>query len=69
MTLVLLMEKWLDLALMKNRLVRCCNCLSLLNWIGALTLLKLCLRKIRGLMGYVKPICSKVVFYLNKSTI
>ena len=40
--------KWMDSYLKKNHLLRCCNYLSLLNWIGALTLsllLKLSLRK------------------------
>ena len=37
-TLVLLMWKWMDLFLRKNHLLRCWGWLSLLNWIGALTL-------------------------------
>ena len=48
-TLVLLMWKWMDLFLSKMYLLRCWGCLSLLNWIGALTsvlLLKPCPRKL-----------------------
>ena len=37
-TLVLLMWKWICLFLRKNRLLRCLGWLSLLNWVGALTL-------------------------------
>ena len=37
-TLVLLMWKWMGLFLRKNHLLRCWGWLSLLNWIGALTL-------------------------------
>ena len=37
-TLVLLMWKWMGLFLSKNNLLRCWDWLSLLNWIGALTL-------------------------------
>ena len=37
-TLVLLMWKWMSLFLRKNHLLRCWGWLSLLNWIGALTL-------------------------------
>ena len=37
-TLVLLMWKRRGLFLKKNHLLRCWNCLSLLNWIGGLTL-------------------------------
>ena len=37
-TLVLLMWKWMGLFLRKNHLSRCWGWLSLLNWIGALTL-------------------------------
>ena len=37
-TLVLLMWKWMGLFLRKNNLLRCWGWLSLLNWIGALTL-------------------------------
>ena len=37
-TLVLLMWKWMGLFLRKNYLLRCWGWLSLLNWIGALTL-------------------------------
>ena len=37
-TLRLLMWKWVGLFLKKNHLLRCCGWLSLLNWIGALTL-------------------------------
>ena len=47
--LVLLMWKWMGLFLRKNHLSRCCGLLSLLNWIGALTLpllLKLLPRKL-----------------------
>ena len=48
-TLRLLMWKWVGLFLKKNHLLRCCGWLSLLNWIGALTLpvlLKLSPRKL-----------------------
>ena len=48
-TLMLLMWKWIDLFLRKNRLLRCCDWPSLLNWTGALTsslLLKLPPRKL-----------------------
>ena len=38
LTLVLLMWKWMDLFLRKNHLLRCWGWLSLLNWIGAITL-------------------------------
>ena len=38
LTLVLLMWRWMGLFLRKNHLLRCRGCLSLLNWIGALTL-------------------------------
>ena len=47
--LVLLMWKWMGLLLRKNRLLRCWDWLSLLNWISALTLsilLKLSPRKL-----------------------
>ena len=37
-TLVLWMWKWIGLFLWKNHLLRCWSWLSLLNWIGALTL-------------------------------
>ena len=37
-TLVQLIWKWVGLFLRKNHLWRCWGCLSLLNWIGALTL-------------------------------
>ena len=37
-TLVLLMWKWVHLLLRRNHLLRCWGWLSLLNWIGALTL-------------------------------
>ena len=48
-TLVLLMWKWMGLFLRNNHLLRCLVWLSLLNWIGALTLsllLKLAPRKL-----------------------
>ena len=48
-TLVLFMWKWMGLYLMKNHLLRCWGWLSLLNWVGALTLsllLKLLSRKL-----------------------
>ena len=37
-SLILLMWKRMGLFLKKNHLLRCWSCLSLLNWIGALTL-------------------------------
>ena len=37
-TMVLLMWKWMRLLLRKNHLLRCWGWLSLLNWIGTLTL-------------------------------
>ena len=49
-TLVQLIWKWVGLFLRKNHLWRCWGCLSLLNWIGALTLsllLKLPPRKLQ----------------------
>ena len=39
LTLVLLMWKWIGLCMRKNHLLRCWDCLSLLNWIGTLTLI------------------------------
>ena len=50
-TLVLLLWKWMGLFLRKNYLLRCWGWLSLLNWIGALTLsllLKLPPRKLES---------------------
>ena len=38
LSLVVLIWKWMGLFLRKKHLLRCCGCLSLLNWIGALTL-------------------------------
>ena len=37
-TLLLLMGKWINLFLKKNYILRCWGSVSLLNWIGALTL-------------------------------
>ena len=54
-TLVLLMQKWMGLFLIKNHLLRNCGCLSLLNWIGSLTLylsLKLPPRKKQCCINY-----------------
>ena len=34
-TMTLLMQKWMDLFLRKNHLLRCCDWLSLINWIGS----------------------------------
>ena len=38
LSLVVLIWKWMGLFLRKKHLLRCWGCLSLLNWIGALTL-------------------------------
>ena len=58
--------------LRKNNLLRLWGYLSLLNWIGALTLsllLKLLPKKIRDLIRSVKFISPELVLYLYKSTI
>ena len=47
--LVQLIWKWVGLILRKNHLWRCWGCLSLLNWIGALTLSLLLKRPPRNL--------------------
>ena len=63
MRLVLSMWKWMDLLLSKNYLLGCWGCLSLLNWIGALTLF---------LLLKLKPwfiLWSFLFLYLYKSTI
>ena len=71
-TLVLLMWKWMGLFLRKNNLLRCWGWLSLLNWIGALTLsllLKLPPSKIGTLICSMKFLSPEVTLYLYKSTI
>ena len=58
LTLVLLMWKWIEPFLRKNQLLRCWGCLSVLNWIRALTLsllLKLHPRKLEP--WFVLRIC------------
>ena len=54
-TLVLLLWKWMDYFLRKNNLLRCCGCLSLLNWIGAITL-SLLLKLTRKLEPWFVPL-------------
>ena len=67
-TLVLLM----GLFLRKNHLLRCCGCISLLNWIWALTLSVLLIvpsRKLDGtLICSMKSLSPEVALYLYKST-
>ena len=69
-TLVLLMSKLVDLVLRRNHLVRCWSCLSLLNWVAALTfslLLKLppsgsglevFIKNIQLMVEFLKASCS-----------
>ena len=64
------MWKWLGLFLRKNLLLRCLGWLSLLNWIGALTLsllLKLS-NRIGDLIRSMMLISPEVTLYLYKST-
>ena len=66
-TLVVLMWKWMALLLRKNHLLRCCGCLSLLNWIGPFTLfllLKLSM-KIAVLIYSMKFLFLVAALYLN----
>ena len=55
-TLMLLMWKWMGLFLWKNEILRCWDWLSLLDWIGALTLsvAKTASKKIEALFGSMK---------------
>ena len=56
--MVLLIWKWMNLFLRKNHLLRCWGWHSLLNWIGALTLI-----------CSIKSLSPEVALYLYKSTI
>ena len=62
---ILLMWKWMSLFLRKSRLLRCWGCLSLLNWIGTLTLPH---RKIGALIRSINFLFPEVALYLYKST-
>ena len=70
-TLVLLMWKWICLFLRKNYLIRYWGCLSLLNWIEALTLtllVKLRLNRYKGLLMLQMLPCSNswlIIFSLS----
>ena len=71
-TLVLLVSKWIGLFLRKNHLLRCWGWLSLLNWIGVLTLsllLKLPPRKSEPLFVLWSFFLLRLALYLYKSTI
>ena len=65
------MWKWMGLFLRKNHLLRCLGWLSLLNWIGALTLsvAKTASKKIGALIRSMKFLSPEVALYLYKSTI
>ena len=66
------MWKWIDLFLRKIHLLRCLGCLSLLNWIGALTLslsLKLPPRKLKPWFVLWSFFLLTLFLYLCKSTI
>ena len=70
-TLVILMSKWLGLFLRKNHLLRCWSWLSLLNWIGALTLsvAKSASKEIGALICFMEFLSPEVALYLYKFTI
>ena len=71
-TLVLLVWKWMGLFLRKNLLLRCWGWLSLLNWIGAVTLsllLKLALKELEKLFLWSLFLSLEVALYLYKSVI
>lgn len=56
----------------KNHLLRCGNCLSILSWIGALTLLsiaKTASKIIIALIRSIKFLSPKVALYFYKPTI
>ena len=59
------MWKWMSLFLRKSRLLKCWGCLSLLNWIGTLTLSH---RKIGALIRSINFLFPEVALYLYKST-
>ena len=62
----------MGLFLRKNNLLRCRVCLTILNWIGALTvslLLKTVSKKIEALICSMKFLSPKVTLYLYNSTI
>ena len=62
----------MGLFLRKNNLLRCRICLTILNWIGALTvslLLKTVSKKIEALICSMKFLSPKVALYLYNSTI
>ena len=68
---MLLMGEWMGLILKKNNLLRCWDWLSVLNWIGALTLsllLKLSPRKLEPWF-VLWSFFSEVALYLSKFTI
>ena len=73
-TMMLLLWKWTALFLRKNHLLPCWGWLSLLNWIGALTI-SLLLRLLPRKLESWRKICSMKCFspeaalYLYKSTI
>ena len=68
--LKLLMWKWMGLFFRKNQLLRCWDCLFLLNWIGALTLSLLLHSKKTGVLIHsMKFLSPEVALYLYKSTI
>ena len=69
--MVLLIKKWMGLFLSKNHLLRSWGWLSLLNWIGALTLFsisKTASKKIGALICSMKFLSPEVALYLYKST-
>ena len=66
------MWKWMDLFLRKNHFLKCWSWLSLLNWIGALTLsilLKLPPRKLGALIHSMKFVSPEVDLYFYEYTI
>ena len=60
----------MGLCLKKNHLLRCWGCLSLLNWIGGLTLFvaKITSKKVGALIYSMKSFSREVALYLCKST-
>ena len=59
----------MGLFLRKNNLLRCWGCLSLLNWVGAVTLSKTTSEKIKALIHSMKFLATEVALYLYRSTI
>ena len=67
-TLVLFPWKWMYLFLRNNYLLRCCGCLSFLNW-GFLHYLIKLLPKIRAVILSIRFLSPESVLYLYVSTI